>query len=231
VLVATMDGPVRLFSLDGKLLGSFPADSDRSDRPPSWKMPTLAFRPDATQFAYSRGDVTQIWDVASNRKTQAIFKPGTGLSYMLGGANLVISDDRGTHTADPGYPFPYEYVDDTTPLQFSQNATTPLRFSKDEKYMVSGWKGEPDTVVLTELTSGETRRVQVNAPRDLAFSPDGQWIAILGDDGVSIHRTVDGREVLTFRPGEQAPSRVYFGKDSTELITVQSSSVRLWKLP
>jgi WD40 repeat protein/predicted Ser/Thr protein kinase len=72
-------------------------------------------------------------------------------------------------------------------------------------------------------------RSKTEAVGTLAFSPDGNWLAVAGNRGsVRIWSTNDWKEPRTLPCGSEGVAWVGFAPDSSRLATAQGGQVRLW---
>jgi WD40 repeat protein len=103
-----------------------------------------------------------------------------------------------------------------------------VTFSPDGKRLASivakgtgqVWDGTTGKAVLTLV--GHTREVF-----DLAYSPDGKWIASAGQDGGKIWDAATGKLHFT-TTGQNWVDRVAFSPDAKRLATAGSPGVRVW---
>lgn len=116
-------------------------------------------------------------------------------------------------------------------------ATAPgLAFSPDSRYLAAAsrdghltvWEiDKSDPLRLVEMYSLEVHRKGAN---QVAFSPDGMWLASGGNDALArVRRLQDGEEVAQIIGGSFAVSDLAFSRDGGWLAIVNSNLVRLRK--
>ncbi|MGH7170950.1 MAG: hypothetical protein ACRELG_11785 [Gemmataceae bacterium] len=104
-------------------------------------------------------------------------------------------------------------------------AVNPLTFSADGRWLAG--IVSYNSLALWETSTGKERiRTPREKPmRDLAFSPDGQLLAVCEDGRVRVWETFTGKEVHQFRGQQGIP--VIFSPDGTRLLTSSADGTAL----
>jgi WD40 repeat protein/serine/threonine protein kinase len=122
----------------------------------------------------------------------------------------------------------------STTMDFNNTDHQNLMILKADELLASGmnhgalrlWHRPTDTVLFEAQRHG----VQLNS---LAFSPDGQTLAVAGnDETVSLYHVATGRNVLTFDKLGSSVHRVIFSPDGTHLLAaLHDGTIRTWYAP
>jgi WD40 repeat protein len=206
---------------------------------------TISFSPDSRWVASGSDDNSVIvWDIASRRVIRrvttanesvgaVVFSPdgrqlvaGTGRIGLMNRVNGVLT----------------EVVEDCSPYMWDTATWVPSRltpphhgavqavqFSPDGKYLSTGG-GHDGAIVLWETaTRRQVRRWEAGRVMSLSFSPSGQRLAAIVEDGIRIWDSGGGAPRTLSRPGKPGPGDVRFSPDGRWLAATDSSGqVRLW---
>jgi WD40 repeat protein len=180
-----------------------------------WIRPLLA--PGGRAVALHSGDDLEIWDVAAEQRLPFQRPPGLPRGAdAFDGASLAFS--RGAVVAV----WSLETGQRVGKLRRFRKVRTPL--GKDWGRVCFGPAGllaiaEPHAVRIWDPAAGRIvgkLGVGVAEPMELAFSPDGAWIALLGYDSLAVGRTGAGEQAWLFEESDYQSMPV-FSTDSRHI--------------
>jgi WD40 repeat protein/tRNA A-37 threonylcarbamoyl transferase component Bud32 len=167
----------------------------------------------------------QLWDRKNQRKLATLALPGVLLpgeplfvspngKYVLGKCGQYSFQLRIEREEPPGL------VLDGTTGKTKYELPNTLRcaaFSPDCRWLATGLKGNTDLVQIRDVETGAVIRTlpENRDIKNLAFSPDGQWLGVAGEKETVIWEAATGRQLFTL-PGGQC---LAFSPDGRRLVT------------
>jgi WD40 repeat protein len=156
----------------------------------------LAFSSDSRLLAVGyqtqpKGDSVHIFDVTTGERVRILHPSravGGGLAFIQEGKYLGYYDLGGNYNV-------HDVSTGERVLQYSQHGAYAV--SPDGKYLAAGLNSEQKLKIL-DLWTGKTIRVLDSARRPyeiIAYSPDGRYIAVSGDEGLRLWDVSSGKMV------------------------------------
>jgi WD40 repeat protein len=200
----------------------------------------LRFSPDGRLLA-AAGKELKLWDVAEGKVVRT-------LTGQEGDTTTAAFDPEGKLLATGGAGSPVKLWEVATgrlirTLAGHEDAVETVAFSRDGKVLASG--GREFVIRLWDARTGEEQHVLEGHPAgQLAFSPDGKWLAVV-PAGDSFSRAFGGNNVRLLDPTSGAEVRslsghgeqfggVAFGPDGSWLVSagngIAGGALRLWDL-
>ncbi|MFO0823889.1 MAG: serine/threonine-protein kinase [Gemmataceae bacterium] len=188
--------------------------------------------PDGTRIAAGGWDKTlRVWEVGKGTEVFAVEGVAKrfvrGLAYSPKG-DQIVTGGSGSVTqlwdANTGQGIPSELPNDLCPTFLPTGDG------------IVGWDYERGRVVVCDLPSGKIRaswRAYPSLIEGLAVSPDGRFVATVGEDIARLWALEDHREVTTLVGHQGTIYTAAFSPDGTHLATggFDDSTVRIWELP
>ena len=197
------------------------------------------FTPDGCRLVTEGKDKTvRVWELATGRELRTISIPADSWITLIKDASLVAAV---TYIGKSTNAAAWDLATGRQVLNMALDAATEdVRFSPNGRWLVSRRaKGQQDAasaapVTLWEVATGR----RVNLPTEklgeaIAFSPDSQLLATVGEDSmVRLWEVATGREVRALAaPGAKALEWLGFSPDGRWLAFVNSTaSLMLWEV-
>ncbi len=223
VRILTFTSAARPFSVDS---AAFSSDS---------KLIAIAGSDERLRFL-KVSDGSEVWNVYDSALT-SVADADTKLAFTEDGQLLI------TASGGPSRQITVRQVDDGSVVSTSSLANvvddiSSVAFSPDRQ-LVAAWSAH-DTIKLWRVTDGSevltlqigdvseyTRQDPITYSPDIAFSPDGQWLAIPLGQEIKLWRVSDGRPGITLQTSGSRTS-VVFSPDG-QLLLVRAHTV--WSDP
>jgi WD40 repeat protein len=226
--VGTEDGVRLLDPRSGRPRGALPG---------SGAVRGLAFSPDGSLLAISSTGGLRLWNISSGGATpldrRGIF---TRLTFARGGDLLVAA------TFDPNAPVNDVHVFDVagrkeTQVLRSFGAVDDLAVDPSGSRLAMAeldWKSGLGEVTLWNARTWKRAGAPIRFPAleitTVAFSPDGEQLALGAADGTAGVWTLDGRQLTAFRGHTSAIGQVAFGRGGLEVATTSfDGTARVWR--
>ncbi len=232
-----LDGQRIVFSPDGKSLATYGTSSEKLSLEQLWRSLSSKGLAKAEQRP-----IVQIWDVASGRVRLTLCghtQPVRCVAFVAGGKQLVsVSNDSSQQ--GPSQPSQLIVWDTDTGKELRCSSTaglvTAMCCSPDGQHLATGgWDG---MVRIWDTATGEQTRAlpRLQEPiLEVAYSPDGSWLAACSGRGVWVWHVESGQQVHHLvgqgdKPGA-AISMLAFSPDSRWLATGASSGpAEVWDI-
>ena len=195
----------------------------------------IAFSPDGTTLASGGGDALFLWDVKSGARKLTITGHTLGVSGMAfspDGNTLATSSREEIHLWDPAtaeYKARLHLSDwsSNSSLAFSPDGNTLACYSGSEIFL---WNVDSASYIATLRGYGGDRTNISWGFSELAFSPDGQFLAGANDFSTAVHLWRSGRtHVAAFTGHTAGVTSIDLSHDGRILVSGSNDgTVRLW---
>ncbi|HOF86706.1 MAG TPA: WD40 repeat domain-containing protein, partial [Armatimonadota bacterium] len=194
----------------------------------------LAFTADAASLAVKAGHETVIWEMATGMRSRTLrgsdawnmslqFSPdGTLLTGVTG--DKVLCWEAGTIAELPSVPT-IRYTDD----YFSSPGFSPLAFSADGSLFATA---DADKNIVIYRTKDRTPILTITNDRThfgrIAFSRNGQFLAVALGSGIGVYRVSDGACLQTIN--RVVPRFLAVSDDGQYLVSTHISQINRWRV-
>ncbi|MBI3414588.1 MAG: protein kinase [Verrucomicrobia bacterium] len=200
---------------------------------------SLAFTADGHTLITSSGDSTmRVWDVPPHPDDTSARKLPNDLSQWTSGnfsAAFLSPDGRHLLTAfsDGGFSL-WDVATFSESSRYPQPLTNSITAAVTSGGQLAAFATFDGSLALWDRQTGRTRwlmETKMAMVHRLAFSPDGQQLAIAGDKSIRLLDVADGKEAVTFSAGGEFAFGLTFSNDGKKLLAgFEFGAVRVWDL-
>jgi RNA polymerase sigma factor (sigma-70 family) len=185
---------------------------------------SVTFSPDGKRLA-AGGDVVRVWDTGTWGVVQTFPQQVRRLAFLGDGNTLAVASGAVVRLLD------VKTGKERRPSGAPESQLSSAAWSPDGRTVATGvWYG---TTRLWDAATGKAlHHVGVTLPGNVAFSPDGKFLAApcLGGKRLRLWDVATGQDVGPFQGNDGQPTYLTFTPDGKAILTVDAGdgSVRAW---
>ena len=182
-----------------------------------------------TLISAGQDQTVRFWDLATGKlkRLQRVPRQQLVMALSRDGKTLALTSEEHLHLWDITTAKEIQRI--STGKLSAEKRLLWVEFSADGKTLAAG--NADSSVLVWDAASGKERMRYKHKDRrvhNLAFSPDGKWLAAAGDQHVLLWDLARGQELRTIKAQHGSYARLTFSPDGKLLADASFGSVMLW---
>lgn len=227
IIAEGVDGTIQLRSLSGQLLAKVKGSLD-----------TVRFSSDGKQVAIRKEHSVQVLNLSGQQlelpvKSDLWNEWGNDSLHLINRNGANFSPDS-QEIAIPAYDWVSRWTVSGQKLpELKHKLVDQVLFSPTGKHIVTVSNGDVPTVFLwdssgKQLAQLNTEDAYGKASKIVQFSPNGEQVAILSEDGKVRLWSISGQLIATLQGHKDEIERIEYSPDSQRIATTIGEEIRLW---